>query len=152
LLLGDDQMRESLSQKARERALSFTWDKTARRILQLFDNLHEKRKLVSPNRLLNVFAPTPPEAAHDLRGIGSTSQGRQKRKYKSIVLGMNEHYESCLIRDAAYPLRVEDGLVLSLLKNHTVREAEAVLAAVVEDEAEAKATLKRVCGLIHATA
>ena len=60
--------------------------------------------------------------------------------------------ERCLIRDAAYPLCVEDGLVLSLLKNHTVREAETVLAAVVADEAEAKATLKRVCGLIYATA
>ena len=65
---------------------------------------------------------------------------------------MNEHYEPCLIREAAYPLRVEDGLVLSILKDHTVREAEAVLAAVVEDEAEARATLKRVCGLIQATA
>ena len=56
---------------------------------------------------------------------------------------MNKHYEPCLIREAAYPIRVEDGLVLSILKDHTVREAEAVLAAVVEDEAEAKATLKR---------
>ena len=152
-LLNNDQMRKSLSQKARERALSFTWDKTARRIVEVFEELQEKRRLVSPNRLLNVFAPTPPvETVHDLEGIGPTSQGnRQKPKYKSIVLGMNERYEPCLIRDAAYPIRVEDGLVLSILKNHTVREAEAVLAAVVKDEAEAKATLKRVYGLIHAT-
>ena len=56
MLLNDDQMRESLSQKARERALSFTWDKTARRIVELFEELQEKRRLVSPNRLLNVFA------------------------------------------------------------------------------------------------
>ena len=152
MLLNDDQMRESFSQKARERALSFTWDKTAHRIVELFEELQEKRRLVSPNRLLNVFAPTPPEALHNLGGTQSTNQGKQQPKYKSIVLGMNEHYEPCLIRDAAYPLRVEDGLVLSILKDHTVREAEAVLAAVVEDEAEAKATLKRVCGLIQATA
>lgn len=65
---------------------------------------------------------------------------------------MNEYYERCLIRDAAYPMSVEDGLALSILKNHTVREAEALLTAVVADETEAKATLKRVCGLIHATA
>ena len=144
MLFDDDQKRERLSKNARERALSFTWDRTARRILQMFEELQEKRRLVSPNRLLHVFARTPVESLHDLEGIGQRS--------KSLVLAMNEHYEPCLIRDAAYPLRVEDGLVLSLLKNHTVREAEAVLAAVIEDEAEAKATLKRVCGLIHATA
>lgn len=152
MLLNDDQMRESLSEKARERALSFTWDKTARRIVELFENLHQKRQLLSPNRLLNVFAPTPQETVHDLESRGPASQEKQELKCKSIVLGMNEHYEPCLIRDTAYPIRVEDGLVLSILKNHTVREAEAVLAAVIQDEAEAKATLKRVCGLIHATA
>lgn len=152
LLLSDDQMRQSFSQKARERALSFTWDKTARRIIQLFEDLHQKRQLVSPNRLLNLFAPTPPQAAHDLGKIGSTHQEKQESKCKSIVLGMNEYYERCLIRDAAYLLCVEDGLALSILKNHTVREAEALLTAVVADETEAKETLKRVCGLIHATA
>ena len=152
LLFNDDQMRQSLSQKARERALSFTWDKTARRIIQLFEDLHEKRQLVSPNRLLNLFAPTPPEAVHHLGKIGATHQEKQKSKYKSLVLGMNEYYERCLIRDSAYPMCVEDGLTLSILKNHTVREAEALLTAIVADETEAKATLKRVCGLIHATA
>lgn len=49
-------------------------------------------------------------------------------------------------------MHVEDGLALSILRNHTVREAEAVLTAMIEDEAQAKATLKRVHGLIQATA
>ena len=66
-LFNDDQMRQSLSQKARERALSFTWEKTACRIIQLFEDLHQKRQLVSPNRLLNLFAPIPPEAVHGFR-------------------------------------------------------------------------------------
>lgn len=152
LLFNDDPLRHSLSQKARERARSFTWDTTARRILQLFEDLHQKRQLVSPNRLLNLFAPTPPEGVHDLGKIGSTHPERHASKCQSLVLGMNEYYQRCLIRDAAYPLCVEDGLALSILKHHTVREAEALLAAVVADETEAKATLKRVCGLIHATA
>ena len=152
LLLNDDEMRQELSRKARERAVSFTWDKTARQIIRCFERLHEKRQLVSPNRLLNMFVPTPSEAAHDLEGEGLTHRGGERLKYKSIVLGMNQHYERCLIRDAAYSMHVEDGLVLSILKNHTVREAEAVLTAVIEDEARAKATLKRVHGLIQATA
>ena len=65
---------------------------------------------------------------------------------------MNEHYEQCFIRDAVYPLRVEDGLVLSILKDHTPREAEAILAEWVPDETEARAILKRVLGLINGTA
>ena len=64
---------------------------------------------------------------------------------------MNAHYERCLIREAAYPLSVEDGLVLSILKDHTPREAESILAEWVADETEAKAILERVQGLIDAT-
>ena len=151
-LLNDDELRQALSLKARERAESFTWDKTAKRIIDCFERLHEKRQLVSPNRLLNMFVPTPPEASDDFSGEGLTNRGRQQLKYKSLVLGMNQHYERCLIGYAAYSLHVEDGLALSILKNHTAREAEALLTAVVGDETKAKATLKRVHGLIQATA
>ena len=65
---------------------------------------------------------------------------------------MNKHYERSLMGDVLYSQRVEEGLVMTLLKNHTAREAESFLAGFIEDEAEAKAILKRVCGLIHATA
>ena len=142
LLLNDDEMRETLSQKARERALSFTWDKTARRIIQFFEELHQKRQLVSPNGLLNVFASE----------IEASNPEQRPLKYKSILLGMNKHYERSLMGDVLYSQRVEEGLVMTLLKNHTVRETEALLAGFIEDEAEAKAILKRVRGLIHATA
>lgn len=152
LLFNDNTRRQSLGKKARERALSFTWDKTAQRIVQFFQALEEKRRLVSPNRLLNVFASTPPETIYGLNRREPADQGKHRPTYKSIVLGMNERYERCLIRDAAYSLRVEDGLALSILKHHTAREAEALLAGVFEDETEAKTTLSRVRGLIHATA
>ena len=152
LLLNNDELRQELSKKARKRAVSFTWDKTARRIIKCFERLQKKRRLVSPNRLLNMFVPTPSEESYDLQAKALTHRGGDGLKYKSIVLGMNQHYERCLIRDAAYSMHVEDGLVLSILKNHTVREAEAVLTAVIGDEARAKATLKRVHGLIQATA
>ena len=142
LLLNDDEMREALSQKARERALSFTWDKTARRIIQFFEELHRKRQLVSPNGLLNVFATE----------IEASDSEQRHLKYKSILLGMNKHYERSLMGDVLYSQRVEEGLVMTLLKNHTAREVEALLADLIEDEAEAKAILKRVRGLIHATA
>ena len=98
VLLNNHEMRQTLSQKARERAVAFTWDKTAQRIVQLFEGLHRKKKLRNPNRLLNVFAPAEP-----------LEEGQQDLKYRSFVLSMNTHYEQCLIRDSMYPLRVEDG-------------------------------------------
>lgn len=139
-LLNNHEMRQTLSQQARERAVSFTWDKTAQRIVQLFEELHRKKKLHNPNRLLNVFAPAEP-----------LEEGQQDLEYRSFVLSMNAHYEQCLIRDSMYPLRVEDGLVLSILKDHTTREAEALLAELIPNEATAKAILKRVRGLIDGT-
>ena len=151
LLFNDDEMRQTLSEKARERALSFTWDKTARRIIQFFEVLHQKRRLVNPNRLINTFALTPPDASPILRENELTNQVQYQRSCKSIVLSMNEHYECCLMRDIMYSQRVEEGIVLSFLKNHTVREAEALLTLIVEDEVEAKAILQRVRGLIDAT-
>ena len=140
LLLNNTELWQTLSEKARERAVLFTWDKTAHRIVQLFEKLHRKKKLINPNRLLNVFAPAQP-----------LEEGQQELTYRSFVLSMNAHYERCLIRDSVYPLRVEDGLVLSILKDHTTREAEALLAALVANETEAKAILKRVRGLIDGT-
>ena len=142
MLLNDEEMRKVLSQKARERALSFTWDKTARRIIQFFEELHRKRRLVSPNGLLNVFGTE----------IEASNPEQRSQKYKSMLLGMNKHYERSLMGDALYSQRVEEGLVMTLLKKHTAREAEALLAGFIEDEAEAKEILKRVRGLIHATA
>ncbi len=142
LLFSDIEMRKRFSEKARARAVSFTWDKTARRIVQLFEELHRKKRLMNPNRLLSVFAPTQSLASAEAEML----------KYKSVVLSMNARYDRCLIRNAAYPMRVEDGLVLSILKDHTPREAEALLTALISDETEAKATLKRVRGLINATA
>ena len=141
-LLNNTEMWETFSEKARQRALLFTWDKTARRIVQLFEMLHQKKKLVNRNRLLNVFAP-----AHPIEGEEPEGQ-----KCRSVVLSMNAHYERCLIRDAVYPLPVEDGVALSILKNHTTREAEAILAALIPDETQARTTLKRVRGLIDGTA
>ena len=138
-LLGNTETWQMFSERARERAVSFTWEKTASRIVQVFEELHQKKKLINPNRLLNVFTPAQP------------LQEAQEMRYRSLVLSMNAHYERCLIRDAVYPLRVEDGLVLSILKDHTPREVESILAEWVDDQTEAEAILERVRGLIDGT-
>lgn len=146
-LLNDTEMWQAFSERARERAVLFTWDKTASRIVRLFEELHQKKKLANPNKLLNVFAPTQPSEDDARRGEVTSSL-----QYRSLVLSMNAHYERCLMREAVYPLSVEDGVALSILKNHTTREAEALLAALIPDETQARTTLKRVRGLIDGTA
>ncbi len=128
--------------KKREHARCLSLGTKQRRIIRFFEELHQKRQLVSPNGLLNVFATE----------IEASNPEQRYLRYKSILLGMNNHYERSLMGDALYSQRVEEGLVMTLLKNHTVREAEALLAGFIEDETEAKAILKRVQGLIHATA
>ena len=139
--MSNTEMWDGCSERARQRAERFTWYKTAERIVKLFEMLREKKKLINPNKLLNVFAPTPP----------AEDEESQELKCRSVLLSINANYERCLMRDAVYPLRVEDGVVLSILKNHTPREAESILAELVADETEAKAILKRVRGLIDAT-
>lgn len=160
-LLNNTEMWQAFSERARERAVLFTWDKTASRIVRLFEELHQKKKLANPNRLLNVFAPTPPiegearrgEPCNTRNGFGLfKDQIPSPLQYKSLVLSMNAHYERCLMQDAAYPMSVEDGVALSILKNHTTREAEALLAALIPDETKARTTLKRAQGLINGTA
>ena len=141
-LLNNTEMWETFSEQARQRALLFTWHKTARRIVQLFEMLHQKKKLINRNRLLNVFTPAQPIE-------GEVPEGQNCR---SVLLSMNAHYERCLIRDAVYPLPVEDGLVLSILKKHTTREAESILAELVADETAARTILRRVRGLVDGTA
>ena len=60
ILLGNTETWKRFSEKARARAVTFTWEKTARRIVDVFEELHQKKKLFNPNRLLNVFTPAQP--------------------------------------------------------------------------------------------
>ncbi len=63
-LLNNTEMWHGFSERAQQRAEFFTWHETAERIVKLFEMLHQKKKLINPNRLLNVFAPTPPAEGH----------------------------------------------------------------------------------------
>ena len=139
VLLSDDSLREVYTQKSLNRAQTFTWQKTARRILDLFSELNRKKKLFSENRLNTFFA-----------SYWNTNEKQMEQK--SIVLNMNSRYEMLVNPYGIFNQRVEDGLVISLLKEHTVREVEAILSELIKDEDTAKAILARCYGFIQATA
>ena len=70
--------------------------------------------------------------------IGIDDLGRLRSKIAETyygILTLHLEHEEWLLR-------------LYRLKDHTIREAEAILATLVTNEAEAKAILKRVRGLI----
>ncbi|MDE0688562.1 MAG: glycosyltransferase family 4 protein [Candidatus Poribacteria bacterium] len=139
LLLNDDKLRHGYSRKALSRAQTFTWENAAQRILSRFEYLSRKKKLRCQNRLLPFFSPY--------------WNGHQKQMgQKSVILNMNTLYEKPVNPLNVYNQPVEDGLVLSLLKEHTSREVEAILCELMDDENVAKAILAKCHGFIQATA
>ncbi|MDE0556645.1 MAG: glycosyltransferase family 4 protein [Candidatus Poribacteria bacterium] len=139
LLLNDNSLRDAYAQKALSRARTFTWEKNAQRILSLFEDLNEKKKLVSQNRLLPFFSPY-------------WNAYRAQIEQKSVLLNLNTRYEKPVNPLNVFNQQVEDGLVITLLKTHTIREVEAVLTELMEDENAAKTILARCQSFIQATA
>ena len=137
LLLDDESLREAYAQKALNRAQTFSWEKTAHRILELFEKLKQK-KLSCENRLNVLFAPY-------------WNSHRKQMAQKSVVLNLNSRYETPVNPLGTFNQPLMDGLVLSLLKDHTTREVETILCSLVEDEDTAKAILARCHGFIYAT-
>lgn len=139
LLLNDNSLRDAYAKKALSRAQTFTWEKNAQRILSLFEELNRKKKLVSQNRLLPFFSPY-------------WNAYRKQIEQKSVLLNLNTQYEKPVNPLNIFNQQVEDGLVLTLLKTHTIREVEAVLTELMGDENAAKTILARCQGFIQATA
>ena len=139
LLLNDDNLRQKYAHKALEQARTFTWEKTAQRVLTIFAELNEKKKLSFENRLNILFSPY-------------WDGYKRQIEQKSIVLNINSRYEKSVNPLNVFNQPVEDGLVLSLLKEHTAREVEAILCELMDDESAAKAILAKCHGFIQATA
>lgn len=133
LLLDNEEERMNLGKKARQRALSFTWDWSARRIIELFKELNRKKR-ANRNRNFSVFfAPY-------------LNKSERMVKYRSILTNLTENNENPLMFNA-YPQSVEEGLVLALLKmGHTFHEVEAVLTHLCKDKEKASDILYKVRG------
>ena len=68
------------------------------------------------------------------------------------MLNTNSRYETLVNSFGTLNQQLEDGLVLTLLKEHTLKEVEAILCEFIEDEEAAKEILARCHGFIQATA
>jgi len=116
-LLGAPKQRAILSRKAREIASNYSWDQTAREIIQLFTDLNEKK--------LQKAVPTYPDVAF------SSYYNKAENVVKSGALQF----------DGSFQHRVEEGLAQTLLAEHTPEEVGVVLRYLLKDAEKADKVL-----------
>ena len=124
-LLTDEKARLVLGQKARERALTFTWDKTAQKVITLFRKLKRIQQLENGHkRYFGIsFAPY-------------FNNRRRQIESQAILNNITLQKERPLMQDR-YAQSIEEGLSLALLRKHSRHEVEAVLHHLCgEDRAE----------------
>ena len=137
-LLTDEKVRLALGQKARERALTFTWDKTAQKVVALF------RKLKQIQHLENGYK------RHFAVSFAPYLNNRRRRiESRAILNNITRQKERPLMKDR-YAQSIAEGLSLALLREHSRHEVEAVLHHLYGEE-KAEAILEKVLGFQEAT-
>ncbi|MDE0426372.1 MAG: glycosyltransferase family 4 protein [Candidatus Poribacteria bacterium] len=136
----DDGVRRELGQQARGRAVTFTWDKNAERLVELFQELNQIRhNQRTPPDLSVAFVPHFDAFQHQIEN-------------RALLLNLTSFLESPLQQKSGYVQTMEEGLALILLKQHTPRQVEAVLTHIFDDASEAAKTVERVQNFLNALA
>ena len=136
-LLTDEKARLALGQKARERALTFTWDKTAQNVIALFRKLKRIQQL--ENGYKRHFAVSFAPYLNDRR---------RQIESRAILNNITPQKERPLMKDR-YAQSIAEGLSLTLLRRHTRHEVEAVLHHLYGQE-RAEVILEKVFGFEEA--
>ena len=132
-LLSDEKTRLELGRKARERALTFTWEKTAQKLIALFRKL--KRIQALEDRYKRHFA---------ISFAPYFNTRRRQIESQAILNNITAEKQRPLMKDR-YVQPIEEGLSLALLKKHGIHEVEAVLHHLYGQE-RAEAILEKVLG------
>ena len=127
-LLNNEQKLHELSQNARKRALTYSWDACAKNYLALFEKLAFKREWLKMRHHFHIsFAPVANRLATSI-----PTQG-EERRVKSILTNRTPAHEAPL-QKFAYTQSVEEGLALSLLRRYRKVEVETVLRSVCGEQ------------------
>lgn len=132
-LLTDEKARLALGEKARERALTFTWDQTAQKVITLFKRLKRIQHLENgyKRHFAVSFAPY-------------LNNRRRQIENQAVLNNITTQKERPLMKDR-YAQSIEEGLALALLRKHTRHEVEAVLHHLYGQD-RTPATLEKVFG------
>ena len=117
MLLSASAQKATLSMKATEVARNYSWDRTAREIINLFTSLNEKRM---PNTV-----PNYPDVAF------SSYYDKGKNVIRSGAMQLEGHFKHS----------VEEGLGQTLLAEHTPEEVRVVLQYIFKDVEKADSVL-----------
>ena len=132
--------RHELGQKARDRAVTFTWDDNAKRLIQLFEELNQiKQTQRTPPDLSVAFVPHFDAFQNQLES-------------RALLLNLTPFLEAPLQQKRAYVQTIEEGLALTLLKRHTPRQVEAILTHMSGDTSQASKTVEKVQNFLNALA
>ena len=137
-LLTDEETRLALGQKARERALTFTWDKTAQNVIALFRKLKRIQALEDRYKRHFAISFTP-----------YLNNRRRRIESQAILNNITLQKERPLMKER-YAQSIAEGLSLALLRKHSRHEVEAVLHHLYGEE-KAEAILEKVLGFQEAT-
>jgi glycosyltransferase involved in cell wall biosynthesis len=132
-LLTDEKTRLALGREARERALTFTWDKTAQNVIALFQRLRRIQHLEDQYKRHFAISFAP-----------SLNNRRRQVESRAILNNITTQKERPLMKDR-YAQSIEEGLSLALLRKHTRHEVEAVLHHLYGQD-KTQATLEKVFG------
>ena len=137
-LLNDDVHRTELGQRARERALEFKWDTTAKKLVMLYESRKIKMEFRSRTRFKTSFVPF-----YDFLD--------NRLQCQSILTNITEQHNQQPLMHTSYHQDWKGTLALTLLEGHTAHEVEAVLMHIVKDRHAVADILKRVKGFAQAT-
>ena len=138
--LVEDDFRCKLGKKARDRAITFTWENNAKRLVQLFHELNQiKRNQKKGPDLSVTFVPHFDAFQHQVEA-------------RSLLLNLTPLLEAPLQQKQGYIQTIKEGLALTLLKRHTPRQVEAVLTHLFDDASEANKVVVRVQNFLNALA
>ncbi len=137
-LLNDDACRIELGKRARERALEFKWDTTAKKLVMLYENLKRKKQFASRTRFKTSFVPSYDSLDNRLQ-------------CQSILTNVTEQQNQQPLMHTSYYQDWKAALALTLLERHTVHEVETVLMHIVKDKYSVADILNRVNGFAQAT-
>ena len=136
----EDDFRYELGKKARERAVTFTWDNNAKRLIQLFQELNRiKQNQRTPPDLSVAFVP-------------HFDAFQNQVENRALLLNLTPFLEAPLQLKRGYIQTMEEGLALTLLKRHTLRQVKAVLTHIFDDASEATKVVERVQNFLNALA
>lgn len=136
----EDSLRYELGKKARDRAVTFSWEKNAERLVQLFRELGQiKRQQRAAPELSVAFVPHFDVFQHQIDS-------------RALLLNVTPFLESPLQQKGGYIQTIEEGLALTLLKRYTPNQVQAVLTHISGDASQTAKVVKRVQNFLHALA